>query len=162
MAQRLLFLTPNDIDPRLPRRKCFMRRTFCFAALLLAWTVSAFAQIQSGNILGTVKDEQGGMLPGVTVSVQGLDATQTFVTDTNGEFRFLNLAPGPYKVTATLPGFSTLVRENVIVEVGRNVELPMAMKVAAVTETITVVGASPVIDTKAIGTATNFTSDELT
>src|SRR4051812_26745963 len=139
-----------------------MRRTCSFALLLLVWTVSAFAQIQSGNILGTVKDEQGGLLPGVTITVKGLDATQTFVTDSNGEFRFLNLAPGSYQVTATLPGFTTLVRENVVVQIGKNVELPMAMKVATVTETITVVGASPVIDTKATGTATNFTSDELT
>jgi hypothetical protein len=139
-----------------------MRRTCFFVALLLAWTVSAFAQVQGGSIIGTIKDEQGGMLPGVTVTAQGLDATQTFVTEANGEFRFLNLAPGPYKVTATLSGFSTLVRENVIVEVGKNVELPMAMKVAAVSETITVVGESPVIDTRATGTATNFTADELT
>src|SRR5690242_6753561 len=129
-----------------------MRRTCFFVALLLAWTVSAFAQVQGGSIIGTIKDEQGGMLPGVTVTAQGLDATQTFVTEANGEFRFLNLAPGPYKVTATLSGFSTLVRENVIVEVGKNVELPMAMKVAAVIETITVVGESPVIDTRATGT----------
>jgi len=57
-----------------------MRRTCFFVALLLAWTVSAFAQVQGGSIIGTIKDEQGGMLPGVTVTAQGLDATQTFVT----------------------------------------------------------------------------------
>jgi hypothetical protein len=72
------------------------------------------------------------------------------------------LAPGPYKITATLPGFATVVREDVIVAVGRNVELPMSLKVAAVAETITVTGESPVIDTRATGTATNFTTDEPT
>ena len=49
----------------------------------------------------------------MTVTVQGLDITQTFVTEGNGQFRFLNLAPGPYTVTAALQGFTTFVRENV-------------------------------------------------
>ena len=120
-----------------------------------------FAQIQGGSINGTVKDEQGGVLPGVTVTAQGVDATQTFVTEGTGEYRFLNLAPGPYKITATLPGFTTVVREDVIVAVGRNVELPLSLKIASVAETITVSGESPVIDTQATGTATNFTADEL-
>jgi hypothetical protein len=130
-------------------------------ALLLALAAPAFAQIQGGSINGTVKDEQGGVLPGVTVTAQGLDATHTFVTEAAGEYRFLNLAPGPYKITATLPGFSTVIREDVIVAVGRNVELPLSLKIASVAETITVSGESPVIDTRATGTATNFTSDEL-
>src|SRR5262245_32085318 len=120
-------------------------------ALVLASSLPTLAQIQGGTINGVVKDEQGGVLPGVTVTAQGLDATQTFTTDATGEFRFLNLAPGPYKVTVTLPGFTTVVRENVIVAVGRNVELPLTLKVAAVSETINVSGDSPVIDTRATG-----------
>ena len=139
-----------------------LRLIVALFVLSLASAVPAFAQIQSGSISGTVKDEQGGVLPGVTVTAQGLDATQTFTTDVTGEFRFLNLAPGPYTLTATLPGFTTVVRENVIVAVGRGVDLPLTLKIAAVAETITVNGDSPIIDTKATGTATNFTSDELT
>src|SRR5262245_33099708 len=139
-----------------------MKRLSVIAALVLACATSALAQIQSGTINGVVKDEQGGVLPGVTVSAQGLDATQTFITDATGEFRFLNLAPGPYKVTFALQGFTTVVRENVTVLVGKNVDMPISLKVASVSETITVSGESPVIDTRATGTATNFTSDELT
>jgi hypothetical protein len=131
-------------------------------ALLLAFAVPAFAQIQGGSINGTIKDEQGGVLPGVTVSAQGADATQTYVTESTGEYRFLNLAPGTYTITAVLPGFSTSVRDNVIVSVGRSVALPLTLKIASVAETVTVSGASPVVDTKATGTATNFTADELT
>jgi carboxypeptidase family protein/TonB-dependent receptor-like protein len=138
-----------------------MKRVILALALLVASAFPAFAQIQSGSLNGTIKDEQGGVLPGVTVTAQGVDATQTFVTDATGDFRFLNLAPGPYKVTASLQGFTTLVRENVIITVGRNVELPLSLKVAAVAETVTVSGASPIVDTKETGTATNFTSDEL-
>jgi len=139
-----------------------MKRYVLSLAFLLFCAAMASAQIQGGTVSGAVKDEQGGVLPGVVITVQGVDATQTFTTDSTGEFRFLNLAPGPYKVTAALQGFSTLVREDIIVAVGRNVELPMTLKIAQVAETITVSGLSPIIDTKATGTATNFTSDELT
>src|SRR5436190_7779698 len=139
-----------------------MKRWGLMAALVLIGAAPALAQIQSGTISGTVTDEQGGVLPGVNVTVQGVDATQTFVTDATGGYRFLNLAPGPYKVTAELQGFTTVVRDNVIVAVGRNVELPLTLKVASVAETITVTGESPVIDTRSTGTATNFSSDELT
>src|ERR1700738_1888304 len=100
-----------------------MKRLSVFAAaLMLAYAVPAFAQLQGGSITGTVKDEQGGVLPGVVITAQGVDATQTFTTDASGEFRFLNLAPGPYTVTAALQGFTTFIRQNVIVAVGKNVE----------------------------------------
>ena len=140
------------------------RVIFVLALSMLSIAISrpAFAQIQGGSISGTVKDEQGGVLPGVTVTAQGVDATQTFVTEATGEYRFLNLAPGPYKVTAALQGFTTMVRDSVIVAVGRSVELPLSLKIASVAEAITVSGESPVIDTRATGTATNFTADELT
>jgi Carboxypeptidase regulatory-like domain/TonB-dependent Receptor Plug Domain len=138
-----------------------MRRFSLVLALVLALALPAFAQVSGGNIAGTVKDQQGGVLPGVLVTVQGVDATQTFTTDSSGEFRFLDLAPGLYKLTVELPGFKTLVRADLVVAVGKNVELSMTLTVAAVAETVTVLGESPIVDPKATGTATNFTSDEL-
>ncbi len=138
-----------------------MKRWSTVLALVIAFAAPAFAQIEGGSITGAVKDEQGGVLPGVLITAQGVDATLTSTTDATGEFRFLNLAPGPYKVSAALQGFATIVRENVVVSVGRNVELPMTMKVSGVAETITVTGESPIVDTRATGTSTNFTSDEL-
>src|SRR6266571_174671 len=128
---------------------------------LLQVTGTAFGQISGGSVTGTMKDEQGGVLPGVMVTLQGVDATRTTTSDETGAFRFYNLPPGPYKLTLSLQGFTTTVRENVIVEVGKNVDLQMAMKVAGVSETISVTEASPVVDTKQVGTATNFTSIEL-
>jgi len=139
-----------------------MKRMAFALAAMLAIAGSAFAQLSTGTITGKIVDEQGGVLPGVTVTLQGVDATETFTTEGTGEYRFLNLAPGPYKVTAALQGFSTIVRENVIVAVGKNVELPITMKIATVAETITVSGEAPIIDTKATGTATNITAEELT
>src|ERR1044072_7061460 len=100
------------------------RLIFVLALLITSFATAraASAQIQGGSISGTVKDEQGGVLPGVTVTAQGVDATQTFVTEATGEYRFLNLAPGPYQVTAALQGFTTMVRDNVVVSVGKNIE----------------------------------------
>jgi hypothetical protein len=139
-----------------------MKRLVFALMLLCLSALPALAQIQGGSISGVIKDDQGGVLPGVTVTAQGLDATQSFTTEGNGEYRFLNLAPGPYTITAALQGFTTMVRENVVVAVGKSVDLPITLKIATVAETITVSGQSPVIDTKATGTSTNFTSDELT
>src|ERR1044072_2086774 len=107
-----------------------MKRVIFMLALLMtsfATARAASAQIQGGSISGTVKDEQGGVLPGVTVTAQGVDATQTFVTEATGEYRFLNLAPGPYKVTAALQGFTPVVRDGIVVSVGKSVDLPLTL-----------------------------------
>jgi len=140
-----------------------MRSRFWILALVacLATSTVAFAQVQSGSISGSVKDEQGGVLPGVLLTLQGAGAPQTFVTESDGQFRFLNVPPGTYTLTAALQGFRTVIREGVVVAVGQSVQLPMQLGVAAVAESITVSGESPVVDTKAMGTATNFTQDEL-
>ena len=143
-----------------------MRRfLMAIAALVVAATLStatsAFAQLGGGTLSGTLTDEQGGVLPGVTVTISGSDRTTDAVSDEAGKFRFLNLAPGQYKVSLALQGFATTIRENVVVAVGVTTDLPAQLKVAAVAETVTVSGESPVIDTKATGTTTNFTSDEL-
>src|SRR5262249_12229507 len=123
---------------------------------------AAFAQLGGGTLSGSVTDEQGAVVPGVTVTITGSDRTLTTVTDEAGKFRFLNLAPGQYKVSLTLQGFATAVRDHIEVRVGATTDLAgLSMKVAAVTEAINVTGASPIVDTKATGTATNFTSDEL-
>ncbi len=138
-----------------------MTRITIALALLLACGSPALAQVEGGNITGVVRDEQGGVLPGVAAALQGTDATRTFVTPIDGAFRFLDLAPGSYTLTVTLNGFRTLVRENLTVAVGKNVDLSLLMKIAPVAETVTVSAATPQVDPRATGTATNVTSDEL-
>jgi hypothetical protein len=138
-----------------------MKRVLFTIALCLAVATSATAQVQSGTIAGTVVDEQGGVLPGVTVTLTGADRTATFVSDGTGKFRFLNLPPGTYRVEAELSGFTTLIRDHIVVAVGQTVDLPMTLRVASVAETVTVSGESPIVDTKAMGTATNFSQSEL-
>jgi hypothetical protein len=130
-------------------------------ALAVAAAVPVSAQLQSGSITGRVHDESGAVLPGVTVTLTGPDATRTFTTTANGEFRFLSLPPATYRAAAEITGFTRVVREDIVVVVGRNVELDIALKLSAVEETITVSGESPIVDTRQMGTSTNFTQAEL-
>ena len=139
----------------------FKKAVWASIAALVLVVNSAMAQTPSGTISGRVLDATGLSLPGVTVTLQGADITQTFTTDGEGHYRFLELAPGTYKVTAALQGFATLVRENVVLDLGKTVNVPVAMQISAVTETITVTAPSPMVDAKQTGTSTNFTADEL-
>jgi hypothetical protein len=138
-----------------------MKRALYALALVLACALPVCAQLSSGTVSGTVKDEQGAVLPGVNITLGSADRTQTFTTDADGRFRFLNVAPGRYRLQADLAGFATIVRDDLQVVVGVEAAVPISMKVATVQETITVTGETPVVDAKATGTATNFTQDEL-
>jgi hypothetical protein len=75
---------------------------------------AAFAQIQTGTISGVVRDASGAVLPGVTVEAASpalIEKVRTALTDGEGVYRVINLSPGTYVVTFTLPGFSTVRRE---------------------------------------------------
>jgi Carboxypeptidase regulatory-like domain/TonB-dependent Receptor Plug Domain len=139
-----------------------MKRGLVLAlALVLGAVPAVFAQLASGNIYGVVNDEQGGALPGAAVTLSGATiGTRSTTADSAGNFRFLNLDPGGYKLSVGLPGFATVNRE-VIVNTGASVNLAFGMKVATMEETITVDAETPVVDTKKTGTSTNFTQDEL-
>ncbi|HSD27457.1 MAG TPA: carboxypeptidase-like regulatory domain-containing protein, partial [Vicinamibacteria bacterium] len=138
-----------------------MKRYLAVAlGLVLLAAAGAFAQIRAGNIYGTVTDAQGGVLPGVTVTLSGDLGTRTTVTSPQGEFRFLALDRGRYTITLNLAGFANVVRE-VVVTTGENVNLDLGMGVAGVQETVEVMGETPLVDVKKRGTATTMIADEL-
>src|SRR4029078_6151855 len=85
------------------------------AALLLAVSVAVpvLGQALVGTIGGTVKDEQGAVLPGVTVQLTGKQGAKTAVTDASGQYRFPALEPGAYDVSADLSGFSKAGRTGI-------------------------------------------------
>ncbi len=84
-------------------------------------------QTTAGNLYGIVTDDNGTPLPGVTITLSGQGAPQIQITQGNGEFRFLGLAPGAYQVKAELDGFSTVVYPNVRISVGRNTTIEIQM-----------------------------------
>jgi len=133
---------------------------FLFAVLLLAPAVPAFAQLQTGDLYGTVSDEQGQPLPGVTVTLTGVGAPQVQQTDENGAFRFLNLYPGSYGVKAELQGFSTIDYPDINVRIGGKADLRITLS-GAVTETITVTGESPLLDERRVNQGSNVSTVEL-
>jgi hypothetical protein len=106
-------------------------------------------QTTSGVIAGQVRDATGGVLPGVTVEVASpalIERVRTVVTDAAGQYRIVDLRPGVYGVTFTLEGFGKLMRENVQLTSGFTATVNAELKVGNLAETITVSGASPVVD----------------
>ena len=128
------------------------RRGRLLAAGLLAVFLAApaAAQLTTGSILIRTVDNQGGVMPGVTVTISSrvlVSGQMVGVTDTGGSFRFPSLPPGEYTVRVDLSGFQTIVRENILISVSETTPLELTMNVAAVSETVTVRGESPTIDT---------------
>ena len=128
--------------------------------MLLVASGTAFAQLQTGNLYGTVKDDQGAALPGVTVTLTGGGAPQVQVTNAQGQFRFLGLGPGSYALKAELEGFSTIDYPNIAINVGRNTEIEVTLS-AAVEDVITVTAESPLLDERRISTGATVNQTEL-
>ena len=101
------------------------------------------------EIGGTVTDSTGGVLPGVTVEVRSpdiIEQVRTAVTDGNGQYLVVALEAGTYSVTYSLPGFGTLVREGIELSFGFTANVDVQLTVGDIAETITVSGATPVVD----------------
>jgi hypothetical protein len=142
-----------------------MRSKFLFflVVAVLAFTVSGFAQVatRSGSIAGTVVDEKGSPLPGVVVTLESPEIpAQTATTGATGAYRFANLQPGVYSVNFSLEGFTEVRQEQVKVNLGGSVELSITLK-PSLAEEFTVIGETPVVDTKKTGTSENFSREYL-
>ncbi|MEN6559381.1 MAG: TonB-dependent receptor [Acidobacteriota bacterium] len=120
-----------------------------FAALLLAGVLSAQVPT-AGRIIGTVIDDQGAPLPGVSVEAKSprLVGTAATVTDANGVYRLLALPPGTFKITYSLQGFAAVVRDDIVLGVEQALVVDISMKPSTVEEEVVVVGQAPLIDVK--------------
>jgi hypothetical protein len=126
--------------------RVLIKAVFALSCLLVIPSV-AFAQ---GAIAGQVKDASGAVLPGVTVEASSpvlIEKTRTVVSDGSGNYRIEDLRPGTYSVTFTLTGFSTVKRDELLVSGSAVITADATLRVGAVTETITVTGESPIVDT---------------
>src|SRR3989454_4140029 len=114
------------------------------AGLLLAPGVTS-----AQSISGTVTDATGNILPGVTVEARSpalIEQVRTAVTNGSGQYQIVELRPGTYSVSYSLTGFSRLVREGIELTSGFTANLDVQLRVGAVEETVTVTGASPIVD----------------
>ena len=126
--------------------------------LTLALACPSWAQVQSGSILVKVVDDQGAVVPGVTVTLTSpvLPRPLVGVTDSAGVQRFTALTIGTYSIKTNLSGFQTVSREGVVVLQNQTVSIEVAMPVGSLTDEVTVRGDTPVVDTKSASVATNL------
>jgi hypothetical protein len=126
------------------------------AIVLVATSLSA--QTRTGSISGTVRDATAQVLPGVSITLEGptLVSAQVTTSTDAGLYRFINLPPGAYNIRAELSGFQTLSLQAIRVDIGRNTPVDIAMQLATVAETVTVIGESPLVDVKTTVTGASF------
>ena len=118
---------------------------------MIFFLIAVFVSAQEfGAIKGAVKDADGVPIPGVSVTLAGSKiATMSAVSSYKGNYRFLNLpVAGDYALKFELNGFSTLIRDKLVVVFGRDLNLDITMQMSNITEEIVVIGQAPVIDTK--------------
>jgi hypothetical protein len=121
----------------------------------------AFAQ-QTGTLSGVIRDAQGAVLPGVTITVSGpalIGGERAVPSGETGTYQIAGLPPGTYVVTYELSGFTPLKREGVVIQVNQTARLDVELSVGTLQETVTVSGESPVVDVSSTVTQTNITRD---
>ncbi len=119
-------------------------KSLCVLAVL-SLPLPALAQ----SITGTVRDDSGAVLPGVTVEASSpalIEKTKSAVTDGTGQYRIVDLRPGTYSLTFTLPGFTSVKRDGIELTGSQTLTIAIQMKVGGLEETITVSGETPVVD----------------
>jgi len=131
--------------------------------LLAVATILVLPSLASAQaISGSVTDETGGVLPGVTVEARSpalIEQVRSTVTDGTGSYQIIALEPGDYSVTYTLPGFNTLVREGIVISGGATANIDIQLGVGSVEETVTVSGAAPTVDVQNIVQSETLTSE---
>ncbi|HZI63134.1 MAG TPA: TonB-dependent receptor, partial [Thermoanaerobaculia bacterium] len=122
--------------------------------------IAASAQLQTGDLYGTVRDEQNAPLPGVNLTLTGVGGPKTTQSDSSGRFRFLALFPGEYTLKAELDGFSTVEQTGIGVRVGGKLEVELTLT-GAIEETITVTSEATLINPRELNQGPVLSAQEL-
>ena len=128
-----------------------VRRIVAALGCLLFLPAITWAQVGGGTIAGVVKDTSGAVMPGVTVEAASpvlIEKVRSVVSDDQGQYKIVNLVPGTYSVTFTLPGFGTFKREGLDLPPSFTATVNAELKVGTLEETVTVSGQAPVVDTQ--------------
>lgn len=132
------------------------------AAAALSAAPSA-AQTTGATLQGTVSDDQGGVLPGATLTIANVETgwTREAIADSRGWYRAAALPPGRYEIRATLQGFVNLVRSGLVLTLGQEATVNLSLRLATVAETVTVTADSPLVETTSNELARTITRTEL-
>src|SRR6185503_13342127 len=158
---------PCGLPPREEERMKFWTKGVLALLVAIAFAGNAYAQgggaSSTGTIQGRVSDAQGAVLPGVTVTANGpaLIQPQTTITSETGNYRFPAVPPGTYELSFELAGFNALKRSGISITLGFTAQVNVELALATLQETVTVSGASPVIDTSATRIQQNFKMEQL-
>ena len=136
---------------------------FTIATLLAATSTHAQSTAANGTIEGTVLDNSGGVLPGVTVTVSNTETgtTRTVVTNESGLYRATLLPLGGYRVVAELQGFKKFEQVGVTVGAGQTVSVNVRLEVGDLSEVISVTADAPVVDTAKVDAGRNLNENEV-
>jgi hypothetical protein len=141
-----------------------VQRFVVFAVLLLAPRLALAQGIGAASIVGVVKDASGAVLPGVTVEASSpvlIEKVRTTVTDSEGRYQLAELRPGAYSVSYSLQGFSTYKRDGLALAPNFVATINADLKVGELSETITVTGETPLVDTRSVSKATVISQETL-
>ncbi len=132
-------------------------------ALILATAGVAAAQGTNAAVTGTVTDEQGGVLPGVTVTVRNADTgtVRVVVTEADGQYRVPALLPGRYDISAELPGFTTVAANGINLATSQEVRQNLRLSVATLQESVTVTAEAPVVEVSKTEIAAVITQEQI-
>ncbi|HEX7182865.1 MAG TPA: TonB-dependent receptor, partial [Thermoanaerobaculia bacterium] len=130
------------------------------AVLLAALAAPVIAQLQTGNLYGTVVSPEGELMPGATVTLTGSGAPMVQTTNERGEFRFLGLPPGTYKVEAQLDQFSPVSFDDLVINVGRNTQIEMSL-LPMIGGVIDIIAEAPLLDARRPSLTSTVDKDQL-
>ena len=132
-------------------------------ACLLGLTPSATAQSESGVIVGTVRDAQGGVLPGATITLRNVESgvMRTATSESNGTYRLPGLPPGRYALTAELPGFANAAVTDLTITIGLELQRDLTMALQSIQETVSVTAEAPVVETTQTEVAAVVTQEQI-
>lgn len=140
-----------------------MRSRTALLAVLIWAAFAAIASAQDAQITGIVKDTTGAMVPGVTVTARNAETglLRTAVSDSQGEYRLRSLPPGRYAVTAELTGFTTETRPDITLVIDQTAAIAFTLRPAALSETVTVTGESPIVDVNRSDVSTAVSTQQI-
>jgi hypothetical protein len=126
-----------------------MRRCAVVGLFVCSVVLSAWGQVSTGTVSGTVTDSSGAALPGTKVVVENVDTaiSRTLETDSSGHYSAPSLSLGNYKVTATRDGFQTEVRTGIVLTVAREEVVDLSLAVGSVSQSVVITGSAPLLET---------------